>query len=258
MKKYLISIEADNSPRLQNFFSQSNFQPYKDDFKKIGIKGKELTVKEYFDLAVATQKQPLSPGELGCTLSHMQALRDFITSNEKYALVLEDDAIQIMDIDLNQFKLEVVNLNLQNCFFMSLGGIQLKVNDRIYGKIQPKKIYNKNILKLHPYSIADLSYTYAYVVDKEMAKVLLDYHHKPHVCDHWDELYHFYPKINFYATFLFDHPEIIFHTHSTSSIELERKLLSEKSKVERNIFEKFNRSFKKRWLKLFYEQYREF
>ncbi len=94
-------------------------------------------------MAVATQKQPLSPGELGCTLSHMQALRDFITSNEKYALVLEDDAIQIMDIDLNQFKSEVVNLNLQSCFFMSLGGIQLKVNDRIYGKIQPKKFIIK-------------------------------------------------------------------------------------------------------------------
>lgn len=257
MKKYLISIEAYDSPRLQTFFSQSNFHQYMEDFQKIGVKGKELSVKEYFDLAIAAQKHPLSPGELGCTLSHMQALRDFIASDEKYALVLEDDAIQIMDIDLNQFESEVENLNLQDCFFMSLGGIQLKVNDRVYGKIQVQKIHHKNILKLHPYSIADLSYTYAYIVDKEMAQVLLNYHHKPHVCDHWDELYQFNSKVNFYATFLFDHPEIITHTSSTSSIEIERKLLLEKNKVERNIFEKFNRSFKKKWLKCFYERYSE-
>lgn len=258
MKKYLISIEAYDSPRLQTFFSQSNFHQYMEDFQKIGVKGKELSVKEYFDLAIAAQKHPLSPGELGCTLSHMQALRDFIASDEKYALVLEDDAIQIMDIDLNQFESEIENLNLQDCFLMSLGGIQLKVNDRIYGRIQPQNIYNKSILKLHPYSIADFSYTYAYIVDKAMAKVLLDYHQKPHVCDHWDELYQFNSNVHFYATFLFDHPEIITHTPVTSSIEQERKLLLEKNKVKRSIFERLNRSFKKRWLKLFYERYVEF
>jgi len=256
LKKYLISIETYDSPRLEKFFSQSIFHKYRNEFIKFGIKGKDLTVNEYFDLAISGQKKALSPGELGCTLSHVEALKNFIQSNEKYALVLEDDAIQIQDLDLKQLEFEVEKLNLKDCFFMSLGGIQLKVNDRIYGKIQKIKIYNKNILKLHNFSISNLSYTYAYIVDREMAKVLIDYHQKPHVCDQWDELYQFNSNINFYATFLFDHPEIENHTPATSSIEFERKKLSEKNRTERNFLEKMNRSLKKRWLKLFYETYR--
>ncbi len=36
---------------------------------------------------------PLTPGELGCTLSHLQALQLFLDTDDQYALILEDDAI---------------------------------------------------------------------------------------------------------------------------------------------------------------------
>ena len=52
MKKYLISIDSDDGVRLKNFFAQQIFATCKNDFMKFGVKGAELTVKEYFDLDV--------------------------------------------------------------------------------------------------------------------------------------------------------------------------------------------------------------
>ena len=49
MKKYLISIENEGSERLTKFFAQEVFNAEGYEFKKIGIKGAEVTVKEYFN-----------------------------------------------------------------------------------------------------------------------------------------------------------------------------------------------------------------
>lgn len=76
MKKYLISIENEGSERLTKFFAQEVFNAERYEFKKIGIKGAELTVKEYFNRAVAGHDKALTPSELGCTLSHLEALKD--------------------------------------------------------------------------------------------------------------------------------------------------------------------------------------
>lgn len=43
----------------------------------MGVKGADLLAKEYFEQAVKGREIPLTPGELGCTLSHLQALKDF-------------------------------------------------------------------------------------------------------------------------------------------------------------------------------------
>ena len=40
MKKYLISIELQDSTRLQGFYEQRTFHNYKDEFKQFGIIGK--------------------------------------------------------------------------------------------------------------------------------------------------------------------------------------------------------------------------
>ena len=83
MKKYLISIEKEGSARLAHFFSQTTFGRYQNEFKKIGVIGAQLPTAEYFKLAVAGRKKALSPAELGCTLSHVTAFKDFLDSNEE-------------------------------------------------------------------------------------------------------------------------------------------------------------------------------
>lgn len=257
LKKYLISIEADDSPRLMHFFDQSIFSPFRAEFHKVGIKGNDLPLSTYFDLAVAPQKKALSPGELGCTLSHVQVLRDFVASDSKYALICEDDVIQVDHVDLNCIESEIQNLNLSPCFFLSLGGIQLNANNSVRGRIISKLIFSKNILKLHPYYFAHLSYTYAYIVDKSMAEVLIGYHEIPHVCDHWDEIYQHDKRVNFYATFLFDHPEVCQNQSIVSSIEEERKLMAENNTLKKSSLAKLKNSMMKRWLKLFYQRYQD-
>lgn len=254
MKKYLISIENEESLRYKAFISQKNFSKYRNEFIKMGVKGRELSVFEYYQHAVACQEKPLTPGELGCTLSHVAALKDFINSDEKYALVFEDDVTQICDLDLDSIEENLNSLRLEECFFFSLGGIQLKINNRIRGEIQPFKFFNENVLKLHPLSIKDFSYAFAYILDKKMAYSLLKYHEIPHVYDHWGELLEINSRVNFYATYLFDHPEIN-EIEESSTIEKERRNNSLKSKKKKNIYMKFRNSVIKKWLNFKYNKF---
>ena len=253
LKKYLISIEDNDSERLKKFYQQQIFNTYRSEFIKFGVKGKNLSTSEYYQLAVAKQDVPLSPGELGCTLSHIKALQDFLMTEEKYALVLEDDLIQVVNIDLNDIENQINNLNLEECFFFSLCGIQLQVNNKIRGQLLQNKIYEKAILKLHPYYVAQFCYTCAYVVDRSMAKLLLEYHKVPHICDHWDELHKLGKKYHFYATFLFDHPEINQVNTIHSFIETER--IQRLNRTNRSFRVKFKNSIQKKWLKIFNTTY---
>lgn len=147
----MISIENEGSERLTKFFAQEVFNAERYEFKKIGIKGAELTVKEYFNRAVAGHDKALTPSELGCTLSHLEALKDFLNSSEQYAVVFEDDAIQNGKFALADVEKCINNLGLDSCFFLSLGGIQLRHNQKVKGTFYPKLMLERNILKVHAY-----------------------------------------------------------------------------------------------------------
>lgn len=134
MKKYLISIEEAGSPRLNNFFIQDTFRHEIENFKIFGVIGKQLSVGDYFDMAVAGKRRALTPGELGCSLSHIAALKDFINSDDEYAICFEDDAIERFPIDLEKLNEEIISLQLKPCFFLSLGGIQFKICNRVRGR----------------------------------------------------------------------------------------------------------------------------
>jgi len=207
MKKYLISIEKTDSPRLNRFFDQSTFLNFKDDFKIFGVIGKELTVSEYFTQGVAGKTKAMTPGELGCCLSHIAALKDFLSSEDEYAIIFEDDAIQRFDIDLDQLEKDIQDLNLDPSFFLSLGGIQMKVCRKLRGEYQIKKLYSQSLLKVDSQYYENLAYAYAYVVDRSMAKELLIFHKTPQVYDQWIK-FSLKKNIQFYVSYLFDHPDI--------------------------------------------------
>lgn len=230
MKKYLISIESNDSVRLKNFFNQSTFSNYKNDFKTFGVVGKELTVSEYFLNGVAGKQKSMTPSELGCCLSHLGALKDFLASEEDYAILFEDDAIQRFEIDLNKLAQDVRLLNLTPCFFLSLGGVQMKICRKLKGKYQAGKLYGQSLLKVDPYHYENLAYAYAYIVDRSMAEALLALHKTPQIYDHWNE-YSFNADVQFYVTYLFDHPKIE-NQVTMSYLESERENMKVKNSAE--------------------------
>lgn len=255
MKKYLISIENAESPRLKSFFSQEAFKRYQHDFQKIGVIGASIPTVEYFKLAVASKQRALSPAELGCTLSHIAALTDFLASDEKYACIFEDDAICISDLDLDVLQEKVEQLGLNEKFFLSLGGIQLHVNRHVRGQFLPQTLMEKKVLKVNLLYIRRFSYAYAYIIDRKMAQTFVDYHRLPKVYDHWGELYDQDKQLNFYATHLFDHPELVECAAGQSYLELERQSLQAKNIKKKSFFERLKISLIKRLYKFTLKKY---
>ena len=246
MKKYLISIEKIGSARLDAFFSQSTFNKYRYDFQKIGVIGAQISTAEYFKLAVAGKQRPLSPAELGCTLSHVAALKDFLASDEKYACIFEDDAICLNEFDLDHLEHEIPNLKLKENFFLSLGGIQLHVNRHVRGKFLAYKLIKKNVMDVNLLYIRRFSYAYAYIVDRQMAESFVRYHESPKVYDHWGELYDNQKNLHFYATHLFNHPELAECAAGQSYLESERQTLQTKVQKRKSFWHRLQISLIKR------------
>ncbi len=255
LKKYLISIEDKNSPRLEAFFAQETFNKYKESFKSFGIKGIEVSTADYFKLAVAGRVRSLSPAELGCSLSHVSALKDFLASDEEYACVFEDDAIALKAIDLEDLIKEIKAMNLPSCFFFSLGGIQLELNHGVRGIIQEQSLQNLAILKIHPYFYKRLYYAYAYLLDREMAELLVKYHEHPRVYDAWDELHEYHTNPHFYASFLFDHPELDDCRAGQSYLQDDRDAIYSMKQRKRTALDRVKSSFLKRLYKLLLRRY---
>ena len=208
MKVFVISIEEENSPRLTQFLNQPFFKNGQVPFKKFGIKGKDLTAKQYFEQAVKGRSSPLTPGELGCTLSHLMALKFFLNTNENFALILEDDAILPNDLTLINLEEEISKVNLPSNVLFSLGGIQMKECRKVRGKVCDFNLFNKKVLEVVPDFYHRFNYTVSYIVDRKMAKTLLEYHQPIRRTDDWSYLYDFDSSVNLLATYIVDHPVI--------------------------------------------------
>lgn len=88
VKFALISLEKSN--RAEDFFLSNGFD--KIDFSVIGVDGRLLSAKEYFELGVAGRSTPMTPAEVGCALSHLQTYKSFIDDSADLLVVFEDDA----------------------------------------------------------------------------------------------------------------------------------------------------------------------
>lgn len=65
----------------------NNISEVESTLKNLGIKGPTCLPRYY-----SGHRGKLSTGELGCTLSHLNAINEFLLSSEEFMLVLEDDA----------------------------------------------------------------------------------------------------------------------------------------------------------------------
>jgi len=85
MKVAVISVSPS---RLSEFTTKNRIANHFDVF---GVNGKALSADAYFRAGVAGKPVPLSPSEVGCSLSHLEAMRAFVKSDARYLCVLEDD-----------------------------------------------------------------------------------------------------------------------------------------------------------------------
>lgn len=251
MQVFIISIEEDNSPRLNKFLRQSFFQNNNLKYEKIGIKGGELSAKEYFDLGVKGRSRPLSPSMVGCTLSHLEALKRFLQTDSPYALILEDDAIIPNDFNIDKLEKELALMSLESQFLFSIGGIQMKECRKVRGEIKKFKLLNVPVLEVNPDFYHRICYAVAYIVDRKMAKVLIEYHKKLRAADDWRYIPDIYPASRIYMAFIVDHPEIIQGEKNSqlSSIEHERVESSDVPISRYGTFFRYNLSkiFKKKY-----------
>lgn len=218
---YVVSIEERKSQRLSSFFKQNFFKDIpENDINIVGVKGGDMTAKEYFNLAVHGRAKPLTPGELGCTLSHLEIYKRFLLTDKEFALIFEDDAIFPEALNYKELLEQIKQYKFDSGFLLSLGGIQMKVCRNVRGELQKNKILSQPVIKVNPHFYNRVCYTFAYVIDREMAEVLLKYHDKPRRADDWSYLHDFNSKARIYMTNLIDHP--VDQNISNSYIESER------------------------------------
>ncbi|WP_168405686.1 glycosyltransferase family 25 protein [Acinetobacter indicus] len=213
MDKFLVSVD-ESGERLKKFFFRNNFS--QSDFNILGVDGRKLNSKDYYDLGVKKSFPPLSPSELGCTLSHLKALSIFLESKSKYAVILEDDVLFKVDIDFDEIDLE----NFGSNFIFLLGGVNLTLCKNIRGK--NFLINNINVLKVNKKFRRFLYYTMGYIVDRKAALNILEYHR--YSCKKADDWAGFSEKYStqFYISDILDHPDISDINLANSSIGAER------------------------------------
>ena len=235
VKKYLISIQKQGLPRYDGFFSQSSFN--ENDFKVYGIVGTNLPTNIYFELGVKNKKIPMTPSELGCTLSHLKALEDFIKSDSEYAYIFEDDVKQKKSIDFN------VDLSfLGKGFIVSLGGIELYLCRKVKGQIVGE-LFGQPVLKVNPFFYDHIYFAMGYIVDKKSAQAILNYHQTPKIYDHWKDFLLENQEIKYFMLDVLEHPEVANLNTENNSLENERKglyFVSEKPKILSFIFRFLN------------------
>lgn len=211
MNIYVISLEKDQERREK---MKLNFPTYWENFNWIdAIDGRELLAKDFFiyvNKYFKKNNKLITPSEVGCTLSHIEAYRKFLKTDEEYCLILEDDVI---GNDNNIMQIENIIQSEKPNGLVLFGGQEGLPND--YWKYILAKKTNSLYL-ISAFSKQFLIRAHCYLINRDTAKKLIESHMQEfHVADHWGELL---KEINMYYIDLIKHPEDL----SNSNIEQER------------------------------------
>ncbi|MDH0970465.1 glycosyltransferase family 25 protein [Acinetobacter johnsonii] len=223
MKIYLISLELDSQRRLKIVHSFPKNYPKMQWIK--AVNGKDLAAKEYFfyiQKYLKVNKKLLTPSEVGCTLSHLTALENFLKTDDKYALIIEDDILG-EDKDIDYLKSLMKKIDFSGVL---LCGGQDGLN---YWKYVLAKKDIDEVYHISKFSIKFLSRTCCYVVSRDFAEYLLKFHEKNlSLADDWY-------KILRKTSYSFLYLDILSHPIdlSNSHIESERSKFYEKSSFKR-------------------------
>ncbi len=167
MKGYLINLEK-RQDRLKNFIE--NIETYLQDIQIEKINAVDGSI---LDLNNVDLKKNINPwnfknlkektlrGVIGCCLSHLNCYKKIIESNDKYAIIFEDDCVFIKNKETN------ANNFLKNLPIPENFGI-IWLNDW-------DNSIDANFINEYYYLVnGGAKTTEAYIVSKEFAKILYD------------------------------------------------------------------------------------
>lgn len=215
IRKYLISIEPEDGIRRESFFKRNKLSA--NEFIVKGIIGKDLSVQEYYELAVLGTKVPLTPAELGCKLSHLACLQDFLASSSDFAAIFEDDVTAKSDFDFGA-DFSCLGKN----FYLHLGDLQFSRSKRLYGAKTNFIFSGLTAWDLNRTFFNSLFGAYAYIVDRTCAEYLVLYLKNPVVADDFPGFSDFNNDLKIYIMDAFNHATKQDNTYN-SYIEHERE-----------------------------------
>ncbi len=220
MPIYLVSLEQDEQRRKE---LNTRFQNFYSKFIHINaVDGRKISAKAYYDKTInyfIKTNKTMSPSELGCTLSHIKALEEFMQTDSDYALILEDDVIGT-DEDIKKIFRTSSTLD-ENTLFICGGQDGLSAKKYLVGK----KYLTEELYQLSKFSHKHVLRTCCYVVTKKTAGLILNHHHKSlTLADKWDD---FFDRQNIKIVFqdILKHPIDLSNSH----IENERVKLRTKT-----------------------------
>lgn len=187
MKIYLVSLtqDVDRRKALETSFPQS----YRLFHHVEAVDGRLLLAREYYLKShpfLKKHKHALSPAELGCTLSHIKALELFLSSDEKVALILEDD---VLGNDNDIATIESLATRLDKNVVLLCGGQEglnrkHQLGKQVFEEVNP-------LYDVVPSSYKFMKRTCCYVVTKQSAQAIVDYHRKQFItgADRWGDFF---------------------------------------------------------------------
>jgi len=151
-----------------------------------GVDGKALSAWSYFVRGVSGRRWPLTPGEVGCSLAHLAALKAFLASPDPFLTVYEFDAF-VRD-EFTELT-PLFSPYAGQPVVLHLGGQQgLMRRSRLFGKLvansPPVQVW-----RLARHSTRWLYRTCGYVVNREAAAIIArSYQRRLQRADDWGQL----------------------------------------------------------------------
>lgn len=177
-------------------------------------------------------KRKLSPGEIGCALSHIKIYQKMIENDIEWAMIFEDD----ISIRENIKSLLTISRNLlkKNTLYI-LGAQQHLDSEKMIITLKRKNLkIDENIIFYDTFLSSKYIYrTAAYLIHKDVAKKILNFtNQKFCIADDW-YIFHKYKIFNkIYISNLVYHPD---PKNNQSTIEKERNNSLKKRKIIKNI-----------------------
>lgn len=155
------------------------------------INGKELHAKDYYPICTNpnfffNRRHVISPSEVGCRLSHKNAISDFLKNTDcEWLFVFEDD-IQFKELKMANLLANLSSLSGVDPMLVHLGGQEgiscakrvLRYDRRIVGGLEVSKVFLPTVRWLYR--------TCGYLVNRQAAELLTKVHDKcTFVADDW-------------------------------------------------------------------------
>lgn len=231
---FIVSLQQDVEKRetISKILNDFNL-----DFTFIdAVYGRELP-NEYLDALrnksfgkLVDRGFPATPGEIGCTLSHLKAYQQVIDRGLEWACILEDDAI--LDIRFKKFIDSFDHSKLDSATLYLLGGQNgLSQIEVVKSFKNIKMLGNERFVKT--IRSEDFIYrTCCYLISLDLARSLVILHRNNLIlADDWCYLIRLGLIKNIYLADFVDHPLDL----SMSHLQTERRIASFKKPLENNL-----------------------